>query len=128
MGTAVGLVKYRDRTFYRVNGLEDLAEKKVYRIAASASGAIWVHAGRAVFRFETRRDPVNGNSIRFREIQEDKEGWLSVVLDYAWIKISPDGSRSITNCTKGISAGGGCVAGWQGLQTASGLADLDFWN
>src|SRR6185295_8184502 len=75
----------------------------------SAAGAVWVQAGKTVFRFENGKRSREWNfdlqSSQIRELQEDKDGWLSLMLDYAWIKISPDGMQSVTNATRPISAG-----------------------
>jgi ligand-binding sensor domain-containing protein/two-component sensor histidine kinase len=109
IGTGAGLVKYRDHSFYRFTEREDLPIQKIWRLAASRTGGVWVQAQNTVFKFENGKKSkvwkfaTPGSQIR--ELQEDKDGWLSLMLDYTWIKISPDGTRSVTNYVKEVSAG-----------------------
>ncbi len=109
IGTAAGLVKYRNNAFYPVAGLEQLPNKPIWRLAASGPGAVWVQATNSVFRLEngkrSREWLFDLQKSQVRELQQDKDGWLTVMLEHAWIKISPDGSRSITNYVVENSSG-----------------------
>ncbi len=102
IGTSGGLVSYRDHTFRRFTLSDHVPELAVWRVVASRSGGVWFATERSVLFFRQGKTSVALQfdlKIPIKRLEEDKAGWLNVVLEYAWLKISPDCSQVKTNFT-----------------------------
>ena len=107
IGTSEGLVAYHDHRFRRwttKDGLPD--ENKVWRIAASHFGGIWIQSGTSVSRFlagkfifERKLDL--SIEARVLSLQEAADGWLDMLAaSFApreWLKLSSNGLELRTN-------------------------------
>jgi len=137
IGTRSGLLSYRDHVFHRFSQKDGIPDPNVWRVAASRSGGVWILSGNTVLRFEGskkfRSYEFDKERNPIRAMQEDKDGWLSVITDHSWLKISPDSSQLLTNGVRAVSAGGwmtatlathqpGCLwaGGFAGLERVTG--------
>src|SRR5215467_4263649 len=101
IGTANGLLSYRDQRFRHYTTKDGLADPKISRLAAGSSGALWVQTDSSVVRFEKGRfstpwkPKLPGRVIHF--IEEGPDGWLDIFQEKAWVSLSPKGDQIRTN-------------------------------
>ena len=94
IGTADSLVNYRDHRFRRVTVAEGLPDWKVWRLAASRSGGIWLHSGVFVTRLQDGKfsPPVKLVFAPYQTIHSLKEGadgWLEIITSDGRLSLSP---------------------------------------
>jgi len=101
IGTADGLVSYREHRFRRLTMAEGLPDRKVWHLAASRNGGLWLHAGGYAALLDSGRilrswllQPTVRQSVL--SMSEEVDGSLSILRGDAWLTLSPraDGLRT----------------------------------
>jgi ligand-binding sensor domain-containing protein/signal transduction histidine kinase len=96
IGTADGLLSYRNHHFQRLTSADGLPDEKVWRLARSGSGGIWVQAGKLLTHFKDgefspgRALPNNFNNP-IRGFQERSDGSLDIMTGLNWLILSAEG-------------------------------------
>lgn len=143
IGTADGLLSYRDHRFQRWTAAEGLPHRKVWRLAASRAGGLWLQTGDSVSLLRhgkfsrARKVPMPAWDMNIRSVQEDAEGWLQVITVEAGLLVSPAGDEVRTNFLTepsglGVlkSGGPGRAAGqiWVGTKTGVHRLEGGVWS
>ncbi len=101
VGTADGLVSYRDRRFHRWTTADGLPDSRIWRLASCRAGGIWLQAGGFVARLAggkfSRAWAVETPDNHIRSLHEGADGSLNIVLEHAWLALSPKAQELRTN-------------------------------
>jgi signal transduction histidine kinase/ligand-binding sensor domain-containing protein len=127
IGTGDSLVSYHEHRFHRLTTAEGLPDWKVWRLAGSRSGGVWVHSGPYVTRLDRGKfsrvwrmeQPVggffDGNTVH--AIREGADGWLNIFTGTAWLGLSPKADELRTNQI--VPASSLCWTGFPDVQAGS---------
>jgi signal transduction histidine kinase/ligand-binding sensor domain-containing protein len=115
IGTSDGLVSYREHHFDRLTVADGLPEPKVWKLAPSRSGGVWLEADDYITRV-CHRQFLRACRLSLQpsqwvlSIHEGEDGWLNTFLTSGWLRVSPDAQEIRTNDAVGFNepqTGGG---------------------